>query len=206
MGAEVVSADDVVHRLLREDAEVKSAVGSIFGPRVVAADGSVDRKKLADEVFDDAESLKRLTNLLHPKAKVEIERRFGEVAERGEHEVCVAEVPMLVEEGSLEMYDVIVVVRASYKNQLDRFLRTGGKKADLDRRIRNQADLSEKIKVADFVVDNDGGVEETFRQVEGIYRDICLRGRGRRLSPVACRPGRQTSKNKEENRFFRQRR
>lgn len=176
LGAVVVSADRIVHRLLREDEQVKSGVVSVLGEQVLAADGSVDRDKLADIVFSDKKSLTSLTDLLYPKVRLEIRRVFEVADTRRAHHICVAEVPLLIEGGALDLYDAIVVVTANYQNQLRRHFRKGGKsKNDLDRRIRNQTDLAEKIKVADYVVDNDGSLDQTFEQVKNIYHDIRLR-------------------------------
>ncbi len=175
LGAQVVSADRIVHHLLREDEELKSAVVSNFGERVLAADGSVDREKLAGIVFRDRESLAKLTDLLYPRVRLEITRVFEEARGRGEHDVCVAEVPLLIEGGALDLYDVIIVVTANYRNQSRRYFQRGGKsRSDLDRRIRNQMDLAEKVKFADYVVDNDGTLEHTFEQVKKIYERIRL--------------------------------
>ncbi len=176
VGAEVVSADRIVHRLLQEDEAIKSGVLSAFGERVLAKDGSIDRGKLAAIVFTDNLSLTRLTGLIHPKVWREMARLFEEVERRGAHEICVAEVPLLIEEGGLHLYDVVVVVTANYQSQLTRFLQGGGKsKRDLDRRIANQMDLAEKVKLADYVIDNDGSLEQTFAQVKNIYENIRLR-------------------------------
>ncbi len=188
VGAEVVSADRIVHRLLREDEEVKTGVLAAFGEGVLANDGSIDRGKLAAIVFTDNLSLTRLTAVIHPKVWREMARLFEEVERRGAHEICVAEVPLLIEEGAIHLYDVVVVVTAGYRNQLARFLQGGGKsKEDLDRRIANQMDLAEKVKLADYVIDNDGSPEQTFAEVKNIYENIRLR-KSRRLydsSPAA---------------------
>ena len=181
LGAEVVSADGIVHRLLREDQDVKSGVLSIFGEAVLANDGAIDREKLADIVFHDKESLTRLTDLLYPKVKRDIRRVFEEMEGKGTQEICVAEVPLLIEEGALDLYDAVLVVKANYSNQLRRFLQRGGKsQADLGRRIANQMDLTEKVRLADYVIDNDGSLDQTFEQVKNIYQNIRLRPRQRR--------------------------
>jgi dephospho-CoA kinase len=177
LGAKVIGADQIVHRLLSEDPEVRSRVISAFGNEVLAADGAIEREKLAGIVFADKESLGRLTDLLYPKVRAEIKRVFEEAGRSGAHRVCVAEVPLLIEGGALDLYDVIVVVSANYENQLERFFGRGGtSKADLDRRIANQMALAEKVKIADYVIDNNGTVSDTFEQVRNVYEDIVGKG------------------------------
>jgi len=175
LGPRLISADEIVHRLLREEEEVKSAVMFAFDQQIRAKDGSIDRAKLGEIVFNSPENLSRLTDLLYPRVRAEI-RRFFEEGEKSDEEVRVAEVPLLIEGGALELYDVIVVVKASDENQLKRFLERGGTKEDFDRRNRNQMDMAEKVKCADFVIDNDGSVEETFEQVKSVYEDIRRKG------------------------------
>ena len=176
LGAEVVSADHIVHRLLREDGEARASIVSTFGEEVLASDGTVDRSKLAEVVFEDKQKLARLTRVLYPKVRLEIQRAFEHVENRGERHVCVAEVPLLIEGGARELYDVVIVVTASYPNQLARFLRRGGKsKQDLDRRITNQMALDEKVKLADYVIDNDGSIGQTFEHVKKLYDTVLLR-------------------------------
>ena len=180
LGAEVVSADHIVHRLLREDDEARSSVVSIFGEEVLATDGSVDRNKLADVVFKDKQKLASLTRVLYPRVRLEIRRVFEQIENRKDRHVCVAEVPLLLEGGSRELYDEVIVVTASYPNQVARFFQRGGNsKQDLDRRIANQMDLAEKVKLADYVIDNDGSFEQTFEQVKKLYHTLCLRLAGR---------------------------
>lgn len=181
LGSPVISADDVVHRLLKEEEEVKAAVVSIFGKEVLAQDGCVDRGKLAGIVFTDGRRLRQLTDLLHPRVRLEMRRFFEEREKAGQEQVCVAEVPLLIEGGALELYDVIVVVKANYENQLRRFCQRGGKtRSDLDRRIANQMNMDEKVKFADYVIENDGSVEKTFEQVKNVYDRIRVEGKPRR--------------------------
>lgn len=177
LGAEILSADEIVHRLLTEDEEIKSAVVAAFGARVLGKDASIDRDQLASIVFRDKDSLRRLTNLLYPKVRLKIRRFFEEKEREGRYEIAVAEVPLLIEGGAMELYDIIVVVKANYQSQLTRFLRRGGTKADLDRRITHHMDMAQKVKLADCVIENDGSVEETFQQVKTVYQKIRL-GRG----------------------------
>ena len=179
LGVPVISADVIVHRLLSEDEEVTSAVVSLFGGGLLRTDGAIDRRALADIVFGDRQNLKRLTDILYPRVRAEVQSFFEEMGRQKKFPVAIAEVPLLIEGGALHLYDVIVVVSATYENQLKRFLKKGGTKADLDRRIRNQLDMAEKEKFADYVVNNNGSAEQTFEQVKEILGD--LRGRAELL-------------------------
>ena len=184
LGAEIVSADRIVHRLLREDEEVSSSIVATFGDEVLVENGSIDRAKIAAVAFTDKASLAHLTRLLYPKVRLEIKRAFDEAEVRGLHDACVAEVPLLFEGGALDLYHVVVVVKASYRSQLTRFLQRGGKsKQDLDRRISNQMDLAQKARLADYVIDNDGSFSRTFEQVKKTYQAILFQGCCQRRGP-----------------------
>lgn len=180
LGVPVIGADAIVHRLLSDDEEVKAAVASLFGGDLLQADGCVDRGKLADIVFNDRQSLHRLTEILYPRVKAEIRRFFENTEGQKKHDVAVAEVPLLIEEGALHLYDVIVVVSATYENQLKRFMKKGGTQADLDRRIRNQLDMAEKKRFAHYIINNDGPIEQTWEQVQEILGDLRRRADGLR--------------------------
>lgn len=180
LGVPVIGADAIVHRLLSEDKQVISAVASLFGGDVLLANGCVDRRKLADVVFADRQNLDRLTDILYPRVREEIRRFFEETERQEKTPVAVAEVPLLIEGGALPLYDVIVVVSATYENQLKRFVKKGGTQADLDRRIRNQLDMAEKKKFADYIINNDGPVEQTWEQIQEILGDLRRRADGLR--------------------------
>jgi dephospho-CoA kinase len=198
LGAATISADDVVHRLLREDEEIKAKVRALFGDRVLADNRSVDRGSLASIVFTDQRELKRLTDLLYPSVKLAIRQFFEETELRGAHDIAVAEVPLLLEDGDLDPYHVIIVVKANYRNQVKRFLRKpGATRADLDRRIKNQMDMSRKIKSADYVIDNSGTVEETFDHVKSVHESIRLR-RAAFLRATPSRPSNAAASGKEQ--------
>jgi len=87
----------------------------------------------------------------------------------------VAEVPLLIETGALDLYDKIVVVDCNYQNRLQRFIaKGGGAKEQFDARERYQTDLSDKIKYADYVVDNNGSEQESLSQVIRIWNKIIM--------------------------------
>ncbi len=170
LGAPVISADTVVHSLLKKNNSIKNKLIKTFGKEIVSNAGDISRQQLADTVFHDEKKLKRLTAILYPEVRNTIQKKFSDYEKANRYPVTVAEVPMLIEGGALHLYDVIIVVTASYENQLKRSLKKGGiSKKNLNDRIKHQMDLREKIKYADYVIDNDGAKVTTLEQVKKIW-------------------------------------
>ena len=162
-GAAVISSDDIVHELQREDPEVREAVLGRLGEGVLGADGQIDRGKVGRLVFSDPEALRWLEGLLHPRVVARYLRWRDELAEQPEPPaVCVTEVPLLYEVGGESRFDKVVVVTASPQVRIARRL---GPMRDRERRFLSD---EEKAKRADFVYVNDGTRAELDEFVAGV--------------------------------------
>ena len=162
-GAAVISSDEIVHELLREDPEVREAVVGRLGEGVLDADGHIDRGKVGHLVFSDHEALRWLEALLHPRVVERYLRWRDELAEQPEPPaVCVTEVPLLYEVGGESRFDKVVVVTASPQVRIARRL---GPMRERERRFLSD---EEKAKRADFVYVNDGTRAELDELVAGV--------------------------------------
>ena len=168
LGAPVIDADAVVHELLAGDPAVQRRVVEAFGEGVRGGDGSIDRGKLAAAAFGDKASIATLTGILYPAVREWIAGWFTEQKEDGAP-AAIAEVSMLYEGGATHIYDVIVVVTADPAAQLERFITRGGTPEDFSARLRHQLALDEKVKKADYVINNNGMRETTREQVEDLW-------------------------------------
>ena len=154
-GAATVSSDEIVHHLLRSDAEVKEALVERLGDEILGSDGVPDRERIALRVFKDREALDFLEKLLHPLVSREyLSWREQLAALENPPQVCVTEVPLLYEVGAEARFDKVVVVTAPAKL---REARRGGRKDERESRLL--ADR-EKVKRADFAYVNTGTPEE----------------------------------------------
>jgi dephospho-CoA kinase len=154
-GAAVVSSDDIVHTLLRQDADVKRAVVERFGEEVLGPDGEIDRGAVARIVFSSRRQLKWLEELLHPLVVATYLRwreQLGELEEPPE--VCITEVPLLYEVGGETRFDKVVAVTASSD------VRASRKVLATDRRGGRLIPDEEKLRRADFAYVNDGSRED----------------------------------------------
>jgi dephospho-CoA kinase len=165
-GAAVISSDEIVHELLRTDAEVKSAISARW-PQVVGAGGEIDRESVSDVVFTDLVELEWLERLLHPRV-VATYLRWREDLRRlpDPPAVCVTEVPLLYEVGGDSRFDAVVVITASPEVRVSRLLR-----AVRDREPRLIPD-DEKMKRADFSYVNDGTLDDLDAFVSGVMEKL----------------------------------
>ena len=166
-GAATVSSDEIVHHLLRTDPEVREAIVHELGAGVLAADGLIDRGRVAEVVFADRAKLDFLEGLLHPKVAAEYltwREQLGALPEPPE--VCVTEVPLLYETGGDERFDKVVVITAPAK------LREQRRRVTRDDRDQRLLPDKEKLKRADFAYVNKGTLEELDAWVTGVMQEL----------------------------------
>jgi dephospho-CoA kinase len=153
LGWKVFSADACVAELLRSDPEVRGALRERFGHSVFLADGMLDRRRLADIVFEDDDALRWLEALLHPKVmrQVEAAKESGRGGQR-----WVFEIPLLFEKNLETYFDATVTVSCDPATQRARLRAKGFQVTDIERRIPKQLPNSIKMQRADFVLTNAG--------------------------------------------------
>ncbi|MDQ7056597.1 MAG: dephospho-CoA kinase [Persephonella sp.] len=166
-GAYVISADKIVHKLLEEE-EIKEKIREEFGD-VFTPEGKVDRKKVAQVIFENEKKRKVLEGILHPLVFREIEKFFKKIEKKDPEAVAIAEVPLMIETGSYKNYDIIIVVYAPRNIQLKRLIEKGLSREEAEKRIKAQMPVEEKIKYADIVIENTGSIEELEKEVREIY-------------------------------------
>jgi len=166
-GAAVVSSDEIVHQLLRDDPEVKRAVVERFGEEVLGPDGEIDRAKVGSIVFDDRPALAWLEQLLHPRVVARYLSWREDLAKLpSPPKVCVTEVPLLYEVGGETRFDKVVVVTASPEVRISRRI---GPLREREQRLLPE---EEKAKRADFVYVNDGTLADLDEFVSGVVATL----------------------------------
>ncbi|MDE2923651.1 MAG: dephospho-CoA kinase [Acidobacteriota bacterium] len=174
MGCVVTDADALVADLYGPGKRGAAAVAELFGAEMLKPDGSVDKEALGRLVFGDPASRKRLEQAIHPL----VGQRYLEVLEAaGDGAVVVFEVPLLAEGGGRGRYDAVVTVEAPEQLRLDRAVERGLDRGQAKARMAAQATGEQRRAVADFVIENTGGLAELRSQVETVYS--ALRDRAR---------------------------
>jgi dephospho-CoA kinase len=172
LGAFVIDHDRLSREVVEPGKPAWKAIAGFFGSAVLNDDRSINRQALAGIVFNDPAMLQKLNSIVHP-AVIEEDGRLVEERRRVDPGgLIIKDVPLLLEAGpeiAHLLVDKIVVVFASPEVQLRRLIARGIAEEDARNRIRTQLPVSEKTGFADFVVNNDGTLDETRRQVNDIF-------------------------------------
>jgi dephospho-CoA kinase len=159
-GAAVISSDDVVHRLYREDEGLQTALRERWDGGVFR-DGEIDRAAIGRIVFADRVELAWLESELHPRVRAAVNDWLADQTA----DVAVAEIPLLYETGGEERFDRVVVVTAPREMREGR----GGPVAEREERLVPE---EEKVRRADFVYVNDGSLEDLDVFVAGVLEEL----------------------------------
>jgi dephospho-CoA kinase len=170
LGAYVIDWDELARKVTSPRSEAWKEITEHFGKSTLNEDLTINRQKLADIVFSDQKKLAKLDQIVHPKVFQEDERITNEIRGHDPNALIIKDIPLLFELTHPISVDKIIVVSASEPTQLRRLKEKGMSREDAQNRMKCQLPLEEKIKSADFVVNNDGTEEETKRQAEEIYR------------------------------------
>lgn len=169
-GAHVVDADTVAHRVMEPGEEAYYAIVEEFGDGIVDGDGRIDRKKLAEIVFQDADKLGRLEQIVHPA----VYRAVYKEIEQSAPPIVILEAVKLLEAGSTStLCDEIWVVVAEPAEQVRRAkVHRGMPEAETQRRMAMQSPQASKMNQADVVIRNDGSLPELYEQLDGLWDEL----------------------------------
>jgi dephospho-CoA kinase len=172
LDVQVIDADEVAREAVSPGRPAWEALRREFGPDYFREDGGLDRAKLSGLVFRDAEARGKLNAIVHPQVTREIARRLTDMAARGVKLVMV-EVPLLFEAGLEKNYDLVIVVDAGEKEQIERLTARDDRPfQEAAGIIQAQWPLSAKKARADFVVDNRNSLEDTRGQVKKLWQRL----------------------------------
>jgi len=169
LGAYIVDWDELAREVVRPHSKAWKRIVERFGQDFLNKDLTINRQKLAEIVFSDEEKLGRLNQMVHPEVFKEDERITAEIRSRDKNAIVIKDIPLLHEAAWHIAVDKVIVVSAGEETQLRRLEEKGMTRQDARKRMKSQFSIKEKIKCADFVIDNDGSPEQTRRQVEAIY-------------------------------------
>jgi dephospho-CoA kinase len=172
-GAYIIDADQIARELVEPHRPAWSELIKAFGQEILQEDGSIQRKKLADKVFVDPKQRKLLNQILHPRIKEEMDRRTKEIGEKDPQAIVVIDAPLMIELGNHREMDKLIVVTSTQTQQIERLKdrdRTNTEEAL--RIVFSQMPLEEKLKFADYVIRNEGSMEETRKRAKEVYQEL----------------------------------
>ncbi len=168
-GADVIDADMISREIFNIGENAYKMVVESFGKTILAQDGTIDRKKLAQIVFSDEKELEKLNSITHPEIISIIKQRINE----SECDVIVIDAPLLIECELDKICDVVWVVTAPIETRLERIIkRDNCTLAHAKKRTESQMSEQEKIKYADVLINNGGTLEQLREIVNGEYKKI----------------------------------
>src|SRR6266540_1350745 len=169
LGAVVIDADQLAREVVSRGTEVLAEVRKLFGDDVITPDGSLDRPAVAARVFGDEAARRRLEEIIHPRVRQATAERIAAAAPDA---VVVNDVPLLVEAGLSDTFDLVVVVEAPDRVRISRLVRDRGMtQQQASERIAAQASAEQRRAVADVVLDNSGDIEALNAQVDKLWRE-----------------------------------
>ncbi|MEF3352176.1 dephospho-CoA kinase [Paenibacillus sp. GYB006] len=175
LGAILIDADQIAREVMLPGHPVLAAVAKHFGQVVLLEDGSLNRKKLGELVFNHPDQLQALNQITHPAIRQEMRDRKHKFEEQFPDRLVVADIPLLYESGLEDGYEQIMLVYVPREVQLERLMKRDG--LDKDQailRLKAQMDIEEKKQKADIIIDNSGNFEETKKQILAFWRDTGL--------------------------------
>lgn len=172
LGVLVIDADVVARDVVRPGSDALVDIQNEFGTEVIQASGELDRDALGKIIFSDPTARAKLNGFTHPRIAMEMLRHAQEAGESG-HRIVIYDAALIVENGLHHALGGLIVVAASPTSQLARIQKRDGLNTeDAQKRIDAQLPLSKKIEVADWVIHNDGTLDQTSSQVEAVFGEL----------------------------------
>nr|WP_238163115.1 dephospho-CoA kinase [Kribbella capetownensis] len=172
-GAVVIDSDVLAREVVARGTDGLAEVVRIFGESVLTADGDLDRPALGKIVFGDVDARRKLEAIIHPRVRA----RAAEIeAAAPAGAIVVHDIPLLVETGQADSFDVLLVVDVPVEVQVERLTaQRGMPDTEAKQRIASQASREDRLAVAGLVVDNSGRLEELDRRVGEVWAELVRR-------------------------------
>jgi len=173
LGADVISADELVRYAQRRESPTLAAIVKRFGLGVIDSNGELDRAALGRLVFDDAIARADLEAIVHPAIGVEFKARVASITTANPNAIIVYDIPLLVETKRVEEFDAVIVLMCSAQIRRQRLMSLRGlSKEAAQSRIDAQATEAERLSVADWTIDSGESVESTLSQTDSVWAEI----------------------------------
>lgn len=182
LGAHLILADGIAHQLMQPGQAVYAEVVKQFGREIVNPDGTINRPKLAELAFGIPGSgapvrVKELNAIVHPAVIAHENAWMEEIAKRDPHAIAIVEAALILEAGTANRFDRLVVVTCRPEQRVQRFaarhkISEEAARAEVARRMSAQIPDGEKVKAAHFVIDNSGSLDATEEQVRRVYAKL----------------------------------
>lgn len=169
---DIIDADLIAREIVKKGSEVLNMIAEEFGKEVINPDGTLNRKKLGEIVFSNQYLLNKLNKITHPVIEKHIKYEIDLIGKSGK-KLCVVDAALLIEAGFYKLVDFVILVCVNKDIQLKRLVqRDKISESEALKRINSQMPLSDKVKYADFIINNNGDLEDVKLQTRKIIKDI----------------------------------
>ena len=173
LGATIIDADKIAREVVEPGEPAWQEIVEEFGSNILNSDGSINRKKLGEIIFNDDRRREQLNRITHPRIMAKIKETIDQ-CKKENVKVAIIEAALIVERGGLlNVIDELIVVSADVDTQIERIMtRDGLHRSEALSRMESQMPISEKTKHAAYIIDNAGSLRETRKQVEEIWEKL----------------------------------
>ena len=177
LGAHLIRADEISHQLMQPGEAVYQEVLRHFGREILDPDGKVNRARLAEAAFGAggaASRIQELNRIVHPPVIQKQEDWMDEVGRREAAAIAIVEAALILESGAAKRFDCLIVVTCRPEQRIERWMQLRGvdeetARLEVTRRMAAQLPDEEKIRAADYVIDNSGELKTTRGQVQAVF-------------------------------------
>ncbi|MGQ9842298.1 MAG: dephospho-CoA kinase [Spirochaetota bacterium] len=170
LGATVIDTDIIAREIVTPPSSLLDRLVHTFGSDILNQDGTLNRRYLANKVFADTRLVNKLNEITHPVILVEVMRQSDDA-----NNIYMINTPLLFETEFYKYMDKNIVVIANTEQVLKRGVKRDGiTENEIKARLNHQISLKEKMKLADYIIDNSGSLENTRKQVEELWKTLIL--------------------------------
>jgi dephospho-CoA kinase len=193
LGAHLIQADQIAHQLMQPGQGVYNEVVRQFGAAILNPDGSVNRPRLAEAAFGNpgvhsSSRVSELNRIVHPAVIRRQDEWMAETGRRDPQAIAMVEAALILEAGAKNRFDRILVVTCREEQRVQRLaerlkIDSEAARREVVRRMAAQLPDEEKVKAADYVIDNSGSLDATTRQVRNIHQHLRAEAKAQTLGP-----------------------
>jgi len=178
LGAKIIDADKLGHSVILPHKPAWEKIVKIFGKDILQNDLTIDREKLGKIVFANQPLLKKLNEITHPEITKIIKKEIDSVKNKtyNQKKILIIDAALIYEAKIDRLIDKIIVVYIDEDEQIKRLIKRNNlSKDEALQRIKSQMPMKEKVKMADYVIDNSSSLDKTKKQVEKIWKSLISR-------------------------------
>jgi len=170
LGAYIIDADEISRAVMKKGGSAYADVVKFFGDKILDNKGEIDRRKLREFVFQNSDLKNKLEEFTHPKILEYEKRLVSEFKSKNDKDLIITQAALIIEKGTYRRFDAVIVVYLDKSTQIKRLIQRDKIDEDLALKIiSSQMGIDEKLKYADFVIDNSGAIEETEKDVKRVF-------------------------------------